>query len=258
MEIGSYPYWRFIKEAFVIYSRLLSRIIVITLVTNIPTLFMTVTGISSSDTISLSGIFLLNSVGSFSFSLLWMFFNSLEIALLTLIVCQYYSGQAINLKQAAGVCFKLLPRLFILSLLVNLSILGAATLLLIPGLFIALSLSLSSQSVIIERKSVLKAMTRSYELSGNNRLFLAAIWGFMIVTVLSLNFLLTLVTDSFAASGSLLMVLITQGFPKYIFNAIVSPFASILLSLTYFRLCIRKASIPPVVQEIKNEAMNEV
>ncbi len=162
----------------------------------------------------------------------------------SVVVSRAVLGQRTTFAQAWTQVSPRLPRLLGLTLLTGLIVLVGFVLCIIPGLYLAIALSLAAPVVVLERSKVGQAITRSQALIKGAwwRTFGIALLGYLIIAVITfavaIPFLILGLSSSgiFSGnvdSGNFVSLEISSALASVISGTITYPFVSALVTLVY-------------------------
>ena len=142
------------------------------------------------------------------------------------------AGQDLNLEQSYRFGFTRLGPILVVSILVGLATLLGLVVFIIPGIYIAVRLAVSTQALIVEDKRGTEAMRRSWELVGGH-------WWHAAFTLLVAGLLTgvvnAVITAPFGASAWLV-----QGIAAAVATTVTLPYGALVGVLLYLDLRARK------------------
>jgi len=223
------------REAFKLYLDNFGPLFLISLICSIPAVLIPGKIDSNASLTQTEQAALM--VDAFLWIIIMMAVHTLSTALMIQLIYRKYVKQ----PQTMGQYIKnLLP--FILPI-IGLSIVEAVIIgvgflaLVIPGIYFALALSMSSQVLIVERKRVFESIQRSFELT---RGFKLEIFGYMLILFL-FSLIVVLLTGQFLNVLETVQVgKAAQALIEHLVQVLIAPIGACVFILIYFNLRIDK------------------
>jgi len=148
-------------------------------------------------------------------------------------------GRSAGTGEALSVAFANLVPLFLLALLMALGIFAGLILLIVPGIFLAVAWMVAVPAMVVEKKSVVESLERSWRLTENNRwwlvlitlVFLLGVW-FVSAVVVGIGIaVLGAVTGGFEQAAAWATIIIAP-----IITAVSAVIGSVGVAAIYFEL----------------------
>lgn len=154
-----------------------------------------------------------------------------------------FNGEHATLGEAMGVGFRYFFPLLGMALLIGLGVMAGLVVLIIPGVLLALGWSIAAPIMIVEKKSIVDSISRSWELTKGYKRWILLLW--IILTIVSAILGLVLGAFSLFAGDPTTVMLQGGSTTFYVLNSILSAIAQALSTM------IGAAGIAAVYYEIR-------
>ena len=166
--------------------------------------------------------------------------NTIATALIIEVVSKKYLRKPQSMQQYISTILPFVLPIIGLSILQSFAVGFGFILLIIPGFIVLAGLSLSAQTLVIERIGVTDAMKRSWELSKGHRM---QIFGFLfLMGIVSgvADYILRTIFLSNINLGNVRSVFMIYNISSTVVSALITPLTVCILILIYFNLRIKK------------------
>lgn len=124
------------------------------------------------------------------------------------------------------------------SILLSIGIMIGFTLLIVPGIILALMWWVYVPAIVVERKSILEAFGRSRELTRGRRWHILGLLVILVILMIVVSFIVSFVAALIASQGGYAGDIIS-----YVFNALVTAYISVLVAVGYYYLRAEKEGV---------------
>lgn len=177
--------------------------------------------------------------GGFASLILTLTFHALSVGIVTQMAADEFLGQETSLRKSFDSALGVILSLIIAAIIVGVIIAIGLMLFFIPGIIFAVWFCLTSTVVVLERKGVFEALSRSKELVKGNWFHTFAV---LLVTIIVI-FIASIISGAISKIFAWLLPPILATLIEKLISSFVSPILAVMLTVLYFDLSARKVAV---------------